>query len=49
VIGEGQILVDRLDARAPGVERRIEAMRPPVEPDIAIVRLEGAGQRLDQS
>src|SRR5439155_11110580 len=43
-----QMLVDRLDAGRPGVERRAKMNRLAVEADLAVVRLDGPGQRLDQ-
>ena len=45
---DGQILVDRLDAGAPRIERRAEVHELAVEADLPLVRLVGPRQHLDQ-
>src|SRR5690606_3874487 len=42
------VLVDRLDAFAPGIDRAGEAALPAVEPDLAGIGLVHAGDALDQ-
>jgi hypothetical protein len=43
-----EILVDGLDAVVAGVDRGVERDRAAVDADLAIVRLEGAGENLDE-
>jgi hypothetical protein len=46
--GDGQLLVDRLDPDVARIPWRAKVNAVPVEPDLALVRVEGAGERLDQ-
>src|SRR5262245_24338160 len=46
---ERQVLVDRLDAGQPGVLRRAEVDRPALQPDLARIGNNGAGERLDEA
>ena len=46
--GERQILVDRFDAVAPGIERTAEVHWRPSTQNLTFIRDQRAGQRLDQ-
>ena len=48
IVGQRQILIDRLDAIIAGFLRRGESNALAIEIDIALVILEDAGDRLDQ-
>jgi len=48
VRGQGEVLIDRLDAVLPGVERAGQVHRLAADADFAAVRADGAGQHLDQ-